>query len=317
MDRWDELLNKKRVLIADGAWGTEFVKRGLAAGESPERWNLERPADVEDVAARYVEAGADIVLTNTFGGSPLKLAKSGLDDQFEEINRLGVELSRRAANEKARVFASMGPSGEFMAPLGTVSEDEMRGQFARQAEVLAAAGADGIVIETMTDLNEALAALAAVRESAGVPVAVSMTFDAGPKGYATMMGIRPSMAAERLEAAGANIVGANCGSGIEEMIEVVRLMHGATSLALWAKPNAGRPELVDGRTVYRQTPEDMVKHLPALVEAGARIIGGCCGSTPDHVRLLSAERARLTGSAATDAPEIERPHGQKGQDANV
>jgi 5-methyltetrahydrofolate--homocysteine methyltransferase len=303
METWRVRLKEKGLLIADGAWGTELVKRGLAPGEAPERWNLERPADVVAVAAGYVAAGADIVLTNTFGGSPLKLAKSGLGDRFEEINRLGVALSRSAAEGRAMVFASIGPTGEFMDPLGTVSQDEMRAQFARQAEVLAAAGADGIVIETMTDLNEALAALAAVRETTGLPAAVSMTFDPGPKGYATMMGVRPSEAAQRLQDAGADIVGANCGSGIEEMIEVARLMHEATSLPLWCKPNAGRPELLDGRTVYRQTPQDMVRHLPALVEAGARVIGGCCGSTPDHVRLLSAGRQRLADSPGADAPK--------------
>ena len=294
---WRERLKAKGLLVADGGWGTELARRGLEAGRAPELWNLERPDEVRAVASGYVAAGADIILTNTFGGSPLKLAKFGQEDKAEEINRRGVELSLEAAEGRALVFASVGPSGEFMAPLGTVSEEEMVEQFARQAKALADAGADGVVIETMTDLGEARAALQAVRETAALPAVVSMTFDSGPRGFATMMGVRPDQAAEELEAAGADIVGANCGSGIAEMVQIARLMHEGTSLPLWCKPNAGMPELVDGRTVYRQTPQEMVKHLAHLVEAGACIIGGCCGTTAEHVRLLAVECVNIVRTA--------------------
>jgi 5-methyltetrahydrofolate--homocysteine methyltransferase len=240
-----------------------------------------------------VDAGADLILTNTFGGSPQKLARFNLQARCEEINRRGVELSREASGGRALVFASMGPSGEFMAPLGTLTQEEMTAQFARQARAIADAGADGVVVETMTDVGEARAALRAVRETSDLPVVVSMTFDRGPRGFATMMGVRPGQAAQQLEAAGADIVGANCGAGIVEMVEVARLMREATSLPLWCKPNAGLPQLVDGRTVYCETPGEMIKHLPRLVEAGAGIIGGCCGTTPEHVRLLAAECAKI------------------------
>ena len=293
MHSFHEMLEQKGILVADGAWATEFVKNGLEPGEPPERWNLDRPDHVRNLAAAYVRAGADIVLTNTFGGSPLKLEKSGLIGKVEDVNRRGVELSMQAADGRALVFASMGPSGEFMAPLGTVGEDQMYEQFSRQAEALADADPDGIVIETMTDLGEARAALRAARDTTDLPVVVSMSFSSGPKGYATMMGVTPCQAAEELETAGAAVVGTNCGFGIAEMVGVAELMRDATSLPLWCKPNAGMPQIVDGETVYRQTPEEMIEHVSALIEAGASIIGGCCGTTPEHIQLLSTERARL------------------------
>jgi len=297
MALWKSRLEKKKILIADGGWGTELQKRGLPPGEPPEAWNLSRPENVLAVARSYAEAGADVILTNTFGGSPLKLAKVGLKGKVLEINRKGSSLSKQAAGDRALVFASIGPTGEFMAPLGTVSEVDMVQGFAEQARALAAGGADGIVVETMMDLAEAKAALRAAKENTSLPVAVTMTFNKGPKGYATMMGIRPEKAAAELERAGADIVGANCGAGIDIMIELMGLMHSATSLPIWCKPNAGLPELVDGKTVYRETPGMMASKLKALVEAGAGIVGGCCGTTPAHIRAFVLERNRLTSAA--------------------
>ncbi len=290
---WKTRLEKKKILIADGGWGTELQKRGLPAGEPPEGWNLSRPEEVGAVARSYVEAGADIILTNTFGGSPLKLAKVHLEDKLLEINRQGARISKQAAGDQALVFASIGPSGEFMAPLGTVSEADMVQGFAEQARALAGGGADGIVVETMMDLAETKAALRAARESTSLPVAVTLTFNKGPKGYATIMGIRPQQAAAELESAGADIVGANCGAGIDIMIELMGLMRSVTTLPLWCKPNAGLPELVHGKTVYRETPEMMASKLKALAQAGASIVGGCCGTTPDHIRALNLERRKL------------------------
>ena len=297
MSTWQELLDHKKILIADGAWGTELTRRGLPPGEAPEKWNLDRPDEVQAVPAAYVAAGADIILTNTFGGSRFKLEKVQLDSRVADINRRGAELSKRAAAGKALVFASVGPTGEFMTPLGTISQEDMVACFAEQVQALAEGGADGIVIETMADLGEALAALKAVRRSSSLPAVVSLAYDKGPAGFATMMGVKPEQAAAELERAGADIVGANCGTGIDDMVEVVRLMRTATRLPIWAKPNAGMPELVDGKTVFRETPEEMVKHLPALVEAGASIVGGCCGTTPDHIRAL-AHAARELVSAS-------------------
>jgi len=295
MALWKSRLEKKRVLIADGGWGTELQKRGLPPGEPPEDWNIHRPEEVGAVALSYVEAGAEIILTNTFGGSPFKLAKVHLEGKVTEINRKGAEISKQAAGGRALVFASIGPSGEFMAPLGTVSEEDMMKGFAQQAKALAEGGADGIVIETMMDLGEAKAALLAARQSTSLPVAVTMTFDKGPKGFATMMGARPEQAAAELEKSGADILGANCGAGIDQMIELMKLLRSATALPLWCKPNAGLPELIDGKTVYRETPEMMASKLKALVQAGANIVGGCCGTTPGHIRAFVLERNRLTG----------------------
>ena len=295
MPDWKARLAEKKILVADGAWGTELAKLGLEPGEAPELWNAERPDEVRSIAAGYVDAGADIVLTNTFGGSPLKLAKSGLAPRADELGRLGAELSKGASAGRALVFASIGPTGEFMEPVGTFSEKEFVAGFVLQARSLAAGGADGFIIETMSDLAEAKAALRAVRDSTDLPAVVSMTFEKGPRGFATMMGVTPERAAEELTRAGADAVGSNCGNGIEGIIEVAGLMRPETELPLWMKPNAGLPELVGGETVFRQAPDEMTSHVEALVRAGAVIIGGCCGTTPEHIRAVAAECRRLAG----------------------
>ena len=288
-----ELLEEKKVLISDGAWGTHLAARGLQAGECPEKWNLDRPDEVKAVARAYVDAGSDVIITNTFGGTRLKLAKAGLDDRVSEVNRVGASISKEAVEGKALVFASVGPTGEFMAPLGTITEAEMVACYAEQVAALVDGGADGIVLETFADLAETMAALKAVRENSALPVVATMTFESGPGGFATIMGVKPEQAADKLGAAGADLVGSNCGSGIENMIQVARLMRSATSLPLWIKSNAGLPELVAGETVFRETPEEMARHFAELVEAGAGVIGGCCGTTPEHIRLLVAERDKM------------------------
>ena len=285
---WKELLEQKTALVSDGAWGTELAKRGLQPGTVPESWNADRPDAVEAVAAGYVEAGSDIILTNTFGGCRIKLEKVGLADRTPELNRLAAEISKRAAGGRALVFASVGPTGEFMAPLGLKTEQEFVDCFAEQIRACIDGGADGIVIETMTDLGETKAALLAARQVGSFPVVASMTFDHGPGGFATMMGVKPEQAAAELDAAGADIIGSNCGSGVENMIEIARLMRSATKKPLWVKPNAGLPELVDGETVFREMPDEMAARIEELLRAGANIIGGCCGTTPDHIRAISA-----------------------------
>ena len=299
MADWRALLDTRGVLIADGAWGTEFARLGLAPGEAPERLNLERPDLVRNVAASYVEAGADIILTNTFGGNLLKLDRVGLGDRVSEVNRLGAELSKTAAGDRALVFASVGPTGKLMEPLGEVSREAMVGAFAPQVAGLAAGGADGIVIESMSDLGEAMAALQAVRDHTDLPVVVSMTYQHGPGGHATIMGVRPDRAAAELEDAGVDIVGANCGQGIEQFVAVAEAMRSATGLPVWIKPNAGLPELLDGETVYGESPELMASHLRALMDAGASIVGGCCGTTAEYICRLVEERDRQVGDRRT------------------
>ncbi|MFC1606711.1 homocysteine S-methyltransferase family protein, partial [Candidatus Latescibacterota bacterium] len=279
-------LAEKKILVSDGAWGTELAKAGVDTVICPEMLNIEQPDIIRGVAASYVEAGSDIILTNTFGGSPFKLKKYELADRLDELNRAGVRLSKEAAGDRAMVFGSLGPTGEFLEPLGLTTEDEMIEGFAAQVKAAVAEGADGIVVESMTDLGEVTCALRAAKENSSLPVVCSMTFDKGQKGYATMMGVKPDEAARALEAAGADAVGSNCGWGIDEIIEVAQVMRSVTSCPLWFKPNAGMPELIDGKTVYRQTPDYMASKTAELIEAGAVIVGGCCGSTPDHLREI-------------------------------
>jgi len=279
-------MKEKKYLLSDGAWGTQIAKHGVDWGICPELLNIEEPEMIKSIGESYVVAGSDIILTNTFGGSPQKLAKYGLKDRLEELNEAGVRLSVEASNGRALVLGSIGPTGEFLAPLGLITETEMVESFAKQVKTFISGGADSVLIETMTDLGEMKCALKAVRDNSDFEAVCSMTFDKGVKGYATMMGVTPDRAAVELEEAGADVAGSNCGSGIENIIEVARIMKPSTGLPLWFKPNAGLPELVDGETVYRETPEEMASRIPELADAGAKIIGGCCGTTPGHIRKI-------------------------------
>ncbi|MBN1292043.1 MAG: homocysteine S-methyltransferase family protein [Candidatus Latescibacteria bacterium] len=281
-----EMLEENKIYISDGAWGTELAKKGIGPGKCPELLNVENRKVLDEIALSYVEAGANFILTNTFGGNPYKLRKYGVEDRLEELNEAGVRISKDAAEGRALVLGSIGPSGEFLAPLGLVTKKEMIAGFVRQVQAFIAGGADAVIIESMTDLNEILCALKAVKDNSDYGVICSMTFDKGLQGYATMMGVKPADAVHALEKAGAEIVGSNCGWGIEEIIEVARIMRAETQLPLWFKPNAGMPELIDGETVYRHTPEYMASKIPELIDAGAKVVGGCCGSTPDHIRKI-------------------------------
>ncbi|NLF39093.1 methionine synthase [bacterium] len=288
LDQIAALPKSGELIILDGAWGTELARRGLPSGECPEKWNIDHPEKVAEIPAAYAASGAHIVLTNTFGGNRVKLDKSGLADKAHAINHAGASISRQACAGRAFVFASVGPTGEFLEPLGLTTKEQMEDVYREQIAALAAGGADGIVIETFTDLEEALCALRAARAvSATMPVAVSMTFDKGARGYATMMGVTPAQAAQALDAAGADIIGSNCGNGIDNIIEIVAALRAHTAKPLWAKPNAGMPELIDGQTVFRQSPEQMAAKIPALIKAGASLIGGCCGTTPAHIKAIA------------------------------
>jgi 5-methyltetrahydrofolate--homocysteine methyltransferase len=282
----EELLSAAPVL-ADGAWGTELQARGLEPGSCPDAWNLAHPERVEEVARAYVEARSQIILTNSFGSSRIALARYGLEGKAPEINRAAVEISRRAADGRARVFASMGPCGKLLFA-GEVTEADVSQAFEEQARALASSGADAIVIETMSDLAEAKLALAAAAVT-GLPVVVCMTFDSGRDHDRTMMGTTPEQAAAELTAAGADVIGANCGQGAEGYVGICRRLRAAASLPVWIKPNAGLPEIVDGRAHYRETPQSFAKQAQALVEAGASFIGGCCGTTPDFIRHLATQ----------------------------
>lgn len=273
-------------VVTDGAWGTQLQARGLDPAELPDAWNLSRPDRVEEVARAYVEAGSQVILTNTFRANRLALAAHSLAEQTVEINRAGAAISRRAAGGRARVFASIGPSGKMLV-MGDVTKDELFAAFLEQARALAEGGADALVIETMADLAEAAIAVRAARET-GLPVAASMVFDSGKQKDRTLTGATPERAAVELEAAGAAVIGANCGVGVAGYVGVCRRLHLATSRPIWIKANAGLPVLIDGKTTWPMTASEFAGYVPALREAGASFIGGCCGTGPDFIRAIAA-----------------------------
>lgn len=277
-------LSEKFPLITDGAWGTQLQSFGLSPGDCPDSWNLSFPEMVEQVARSYVEAGSQVILTNTFRSNRITLAEYGLAEKTEELNRKGVEISRKAAAGKAYVFASIGPTGKMLLT-GEVDEVSLQTAFSEQSEALKSGGADALLIETMSDLNEALIALKAAKNT-GLPVVVSMVFDSGKNKDFTMMGETPERVVEVLSMAGADAVGANCGQGIEGFLSICSRLKNSSKLPIWIKPNAGLPEYIDGKTVYRTTPEQFVQHIPGLIKAGADFIGGCCGSSPDFIREM-------------------------------
>jgi len=282
-------------IVTDGAWGTQLQARGLSSGECPDAWNLTHPSQVEAVARSYVEAGSQIILTNTFGANRLSLDKHGLADQAVAINQAGVVISRRAAAGSALVFASIGPSGKVLM-MGDVTEAALTDAFTEQARALADAGADALVVETMSDLAEARLAIQSAKTT-GLPVVASLVFDSGKDKDRTMMGITPEKAATELEVAGADVVGANCGQGIAGYIKVCQRMRSSTSLPIWIKANAGLPVLVEGRITYQIAPSQFAAHVPDLAQAGASFIGGCCGTSPEFIREICSVVKRLQNPA--------------------
>lgn len=271
-------------VVTDGSWGTQLQKRGLDQGENPDSWNLSHPDLVEAVAQQYVDAGSQVILTNTFGANRLILEKSDLADNVEAINVAGVELSRNAAGDRAHVFASIGPSGKLLITKETTGE-ELLSVFSDQARALSRAGADALVIETMMDIDEACIAAAAAKET-GLPVIVNMVYDAGKDKDRTMMGNTLEQVVEALEKIGVDGIGANCGQGIEGFIPICKRLRAATDLPLWMKPNAGMPEMVGGETVFRTTADEFIQHVPELIRSGANFVGGCCGTDEVFIRKI-------------------------------
>jgi 5-methyltetrahydrofolate--homocysteine methyltransferase len=284
-------IQEKRIMVSDGAWGTFLQARGLGAGECPESWNLEKPKDVLDIARSYVDAGADMIETNSFGGTRFKLELYGLGDRVRELCEAAARISREAAGDK-HVIASIGPSGKLIVT-GDVTESELYDAFAEQAVALEAGGADAACIETMSAIDEAVLAVKAVKENTGLEVLATFTFEKKGGAYRTMMGVSPQEMARSLVAAGADIIGTNCGNGIERMVDIVREIRSVErSLPVIVHANAGLPVARDGAVFFPDTPERMSSFVPALVEAGANIIGGCCGTTPAHIRAIREAAAR-------------------------
>jgi 5-methyltetrahydrofolate--homocysteine methyltransferase len=284
-----ERLKEGRPLVAEGATGTMLLAMGLKAGECPEVLNLTRPELPEEIARQYFEAGAEIIHANTFGASPLKLAPYGLQEKTKEINLRAVQIVRKIVGNSGYVAASLGPSGRLLKPYGDTDPDAVYAGYRRQVAALIEAGADAINFETMTDLNEATLGIRAAKDLApSLPVMATMTFDATPRGFYTIMGNTIEKAAAGLQAAGADVIGSNCGNGTENMIEIARQFRQCTSLPLIIQPNAGLPEIRDGVPVYSETPQFMVERAKELVAIGVGIIGGCCGTTPEYTRELRA-----------------------------
>jgi 5-methyltetrahydrofolate--homocysteine methyltransferase len=279
-------LESGRVIVADGATGTMLQKAGLPAGTPPEQWVLENPNPIRDLQRAYVEAGSDLIIACTFGANRARLERVGLASQLVEVNQHAVQIAREAAGDRAYVAADIGPLGEFLAPIGKVTYEQALEIFAEQAAALAQAGVDALYIETMSDLNEVKAAVAGAQQAApNTPIFATLSFDHHGR---TNMGVKPEQAAEALQALEVAAFGANCGATLEMTEGAVARMHeAAPQAALIAKPNAGKPRMVGHETVYDATPEDMAEYARKFVALGARVVGGCCGSTPAHIRAIA------------------------------
>jgi 5-methyltetrahydrofolate--homocysteine methyltransferase len=290
-------LKQNSVLVADGAMGTMLIQKGLKPGDCPERINIEKPELLVEIAREYFDAGAEIIQSNTFGASPLKLALYNLDDKTEQININAVRAVRKAVNGQAYIAASCGPCGRLLQPYGDISPEVVLGQFERQSRALVSEGIDLLCIETMTDINEATIAISAAKSVTPLlPIAAMMTFDPTPRGFFTIMGVSIKQAVTDLAKAGADIIGSNCGNGIEKIIEIAKEFKSYTSLPIIVRPNAGLPVLNGEIPVYPDSPEFMAAKCDDLLALGVNIIGGCCGTTPEHIaeikKRVSAFRKR-------------------------
>ncbi len=289
MGRILDQIKQGKTMVSDGAWGTFLQQKGMQPGECPEEWNLSHPDDVFDIAKSYIEAGADMVETNSFGGTIFKVEKYGLADKVFELNKAAAEISRKAAGDKF-VLGSVGPTGKILM-MGDVTEEELYEAFKTQVQGLEAGGVDAIMIETMTDLDEARLAIKAAKENTNCEVFCTMTFEKTVNGdYRSMMGIAPTDMVNTLIDAGAELIGANCGNGIEDMIGIVKEIRKANKdIPVLVHANAGMPIYDDGKTVFPETPDEMANLIPKIIDAGANIIGGCCGTTPDHICRVREE----------------------------
>lgn len=275
------------LLISDGGTGTYLQGRGLEPGACPEEFNSDHPDVVRGMAADYFAAGSDMVLTNSFGANRFMLKKYGHEDKVAELNRLAAQLARSQAGPEQFVAGSVGPTGEFLEPLGPVSREEMLDAFVEQVTALEEGGADAVVIETMSAVEEAALAVEAAKGNTSLVVIATMVFDRGPRGFFTMMGVTPERAVRELTAAGADVTGANCGNGTDVMVELAREMRQSTDGPLLVHSNAGIPAYQGGVIVYPESPEYMAERFKTLADMGINILGGCCGTGPDHVRALA------------------------------
>jgi 5-methyltetrahydrofolate--homocysteine methyltransferase len=282
------------VFLLDGATGTQLFARGAEVGACNDYLNVKSPDVVCEVHRAYLDAGSDAVLTNTFGANRVALKRHGLADQAQRINQAGARIARRAAGDRKYVLGDIGPSGEFLEPLGTLKAEELKDAFAEQAMALLAGGVDGLIIETMTALDEIAVAIEAAKSVCGdLPLFASMSFDRAGSDFKTMMGVDVASAVSKIVSLGADAVGFNCGTAtLEEYVQLAERLVAAASSAsnevlVFAEPNAGKPELVDGQAVYRVSPDDFAAAARMIHLAGVNIIGGCCGTGPEHVQAMA------------------------------
>jgi len=289
-----EMLERKGVLLADGAWGTMLQSRGLPPGECPEVWNLSHRNDVFEIAKAYVDAGSDIIETNTFGGSAIRLAHFDLTDDTAAINRVGASISRDAAGDDVIVMGSIGPSGKILMT-GEVTEEELFESFRLQISGLVEGWVDALYVETFSAIDEALIAISAAKQVTNLEVACTFTFNPTPSGeYRTFMGHTVEEATKAITDAGVDIIGTNCGNGITEMVRLVREIRSVEpNLPILVQPNAGIPTETGGNVTWPDTPEMIASMVPQLIDEGANIVGGCCGTTPQHIAAMRKAIDRL------------------------
>ncbi len=287
MHKISDIVYTGKLLTSDGAWGTYLFKKGLASGNCPEEWNLTNYDDVFDIAKSYALAGSDIISTNSFGANAFKLSQYNLQDKLSEICQTAAEISRKAAEADKIVMASIGPTGKFLI-MGDVTSEGLYNSFKQQAIAFEKGGADAVCIETFYALDEAEQAITAVKENTSLEVICTFTFDKSESGYKTLMGVSPQQMSESLITYGADIIGANCGSGFEDMVEIVKMVRETSPrIPIMIQANAGLPIFENEELVYSETPEKIKDIIPRLIDAGANIIGGCCGTTPEHIKVIS------------------------------
>ena len=288
---------KEKTIIFDGAMGTLIMAAGIESIKSPMLLNVEKPELVTDIHKKYFAAGADVVLTNTFSGNPLKLEAEGIEARMDVLNQEAARLAKQACPEGKFVAGDIGPSGKTLPPIGDSSPEEMQEAFYLQAKVLLEGGVDLILIETMYSLEEAVAAVQAVRKASDILLIASMTYNHTEMGYYTIMGETVDQCSSALEAAGADIIGANCTLGSSEMIELTGELRAATDKPILIQPNAGKPVADGDRTYYEQTPAEFAQDLKAIKEAGADMVGGCCGTDPEFIETMTAA---MSGESTAD-----------------
>lgn len=279
-------LESPEVLVCDGATGTNLQKRGLEKGDPAEKWVLDKPENIKQLYQDFADAGSDILLSCTFGASKIRLEQHGLSDSFKIINQTAVALAKEViGNREIFIAGSMGPLGQLMQPLGLLSEEDVFSAYAQQAELLSNAGVDFLLVETQFDLNEANTAIKACHSISSLPIVCSFSFDRGTR---TMMGVKPHQFVDSIEKLDVQVIGINCGRSLEENVEVLNTINSLTNIPIWFKPNAGLPTIdSNGNTIYSINPEEMGRAAESWVNSGAKIVGGCCGSTPQHIKYIA------------------------------